>query len=150
MFSKGILSEFDFKSGLYTKLILITRRVNSASFLGPDKVVSGSDDRTVKVWDIKNMRSPLTNIQFESPINKIGISQHNLMAIPLDNRNVRVYDANGTRLCRLPRNQHDRMVTCAAFGPVSPTAPSTAVVTLVTSAFDRRICSWLLSPPDKV
>ena len=46
------------------------RPVTSALFAGSDKVVSGSDDRTVKVWDVKNMRSPLAAIRVDSSVNR--------------------------------------------------------------------------------
>ena len=36
--------------------------VTSAVFTVGDNVVSGSDDRTVKVWDLKNMRSPIATL----------------------------------------------------------------------------------------
>lgn len=120
----------------------------SASFLGQDKVISGSDDRSVKVWDLRNMRSPLTAICVEAPINKLAVSQsHNIIAIPLDNRHVRLYDINGNRVCRLPRNHHDRMVTCAAWAP--PNAPNVTQHNLFTSAFDRRVCAWTIANTEK-
>ena len=31
-------------------------------------LLSASKDRTVKVWDLRNMRAPLTNIQTDSPV----------------------------------------------------------------------------------
>ncbi|KAI1291804.1 WD repeat-containing protein 37 [Halotydeus destructor] len=118
--------------------------VTSACFIGQDKVVSGADDRTVKLWDLKNMRSPLTTIHFESPVNKLGVSPNNAhIAIPLENRNVRVYDTNGNRVCRLTRNQHERMVTCASF------VPHSAAIQLFTCAFDRKVCWWSLAPAEK-
>ncbi len=62
------------------------------------------------------MRSPLITISMESTINKLSVSQqHNLITIPLDNRNVRIFDVNGNRICRLSRDSHSRMVTCAAW-----------------------------------
>ncbi|RWS20537.1 WD repeat-containing protein 37-like protein, partial [Leptotrombidium deliense] len=133
--------------------------VTSATFLGTDKVVSGSDDRTVKVWDLKNMRSPLTSIYVEAPINKLGVSQqHNYIAIPLENRNVRLYDCNGNRICRLPRNHHERMVTCVAFAAMnaspcnamqacSPSLPYTGIQ-LFTCGFDRKVCHWSINASD--
>jgi len=39
-------------------------------FAGAEKVVSGSDDRTVKVWDLKNMRSPIATIRTDSSVNR--------------------------------------------------------------------------------
>lgn len=64
------------------------------------------------------MRSPLITISMESTINKLSVSQqHNLITIPLDNRNVRIYDINGNRICRLSRDSHSRMVTCATWLP---------------------------------
>ena len=47
--------------------------VTSAVFTVGDNVVSGSDDRTVKVWDLKNMRSPIATIRTDSAINREGL-----------------------------------------------------------------------------
>lgn len=145
---------WDFREAIHSVCVFQghSDRVNSTAFLGQDKVASGSDDRTVKVWDLKNMRSPLANIHVESPINKLGVnSQGTMMAIPLENRTVRLYDSNGTRLCRLPRSHHERMVTCVAFAPLSSSStPSPASSPfsghMFTAGFDRRVCWWSLSP----
>ncbi|KAH3797152.1 hypothetical protein DPMN_150727 [Dreissena polymorpha] len=45
--------------------------VTTAAFAGNEKVVSGSDDRTVKVWDLKNMRSPIATIRTDSSVNSV-------------------------------------------------------------------------------
>ncbi|CAF98779.1 unnamed protein product [Tetraodon nigroviridis] len=45
--------------------------VTSAVFTVGDNVVSGSDDRTVKVWDLKNMRSPIATIRTDSAVNRV-------------------------------------------------------------------------------
>lgn len=69
-----------------------TESVTSVCFTREDKVVSGSDDRSVKVWDVKNMRSPLATIRLDSPVNRLAVSPTNVIAIPHDNRHVRLYD----------------------------------------------------------
>ena len=46
------------------------RPVTTAVFASQEKVVSGSDDRTVKVWDLKNMRSPIATIRTDSSVNR--------------------------------------------------------------------------------
>ena len=51
-------------------LYLLFRPVSTAVFAGGDNLVSGSDDRTAKVWDLKNMRSPTTTIRSDSPVNR--------------------------------------------------------------------------------
>lgn len=68
-----------------------------------DKVVSGSDDRTVKVWDLRNMRSSLATIRLDAGINRLAISPGGVIAIPHDNRQIRLYDLQGQRIARLPR-----------------------------------------------
>lgn len=66
--------------------------------------MSGSDDRSVKVWDMRNMRSPLATIRSDSAVNRIAVSSTGVIAIPHDNRQVRLFDLNGQRIVRLPRS----------------------------------------------
>uniref|UniRef100_A0A8C6PNV0 WD repeat-containing protein 37 n=1 Tax=Nothobranchius furzeri TaxID=105023 RepID=A0A8C6PNV0_NOTFU len=82
-----------------------TDTVTSAVFTVGDNVVSGSDDRTVKVWDLKNMRSPIATIRTDSAVNRISVSvNQKIIALPHDNRQVRLFDMSGVRLARLPRS----------------------------------------------
>uniref|UniRef100_A0A4W3GN85 WD repeat-containing protein 37 n=1 Tax=Callorhinchus milii TaxID=7868 RepID=A0A4W3GN85_CALMI len=82
-----------------------TDTVTSAVFTVADNVVSGSDDRTVKVWDLKNMRSPIATIRTDSAVNRISVSAgQKIIALPHDNRQVRLFDMSGVRLTRLPRS----------------------------------------------
>lgn len=78
------------------------RSVTSTVLLN-DKVVSGSDDKTVKVWELRNMRSALTTIRLDSAVNRISVSNGGIIAIPHDNRHIRLFDLNGQRIARLPR-----------------------------------------------
>lgn len=50
--------------------VFVSSTVTSAVFTVGDNVVSGSDDRTVKVWDLKNMRSPIATIRTDSAVNR--------------------------------------------------------------------------------
>ena len=51
-----------------------TESVTCAAFSRTDQIVSGSDDRSVKVWDLKNMRAPVASIQTQSAVNRLDIS----------------------------------------------------------------------------
>lgn len=70
-----------------------------------NQVVSGSDDRSARIWDLRNMRTPVAMIQSGSSVNRLSVSPSSgLIAIPFDNRNVRIYDLSGNRVARLPRS----------------------------------------------
>lgn len=106
------------------------------------------------------MRSPLITISMESGINKLSVSQqHNLFTIPLDNRNVRIYDINGNRICRLSRDSHNRMVTCATwlnnqspimFDPTNTIAGNSSVASTTSNVIQQSqqsLQSQPLPPP---
>ncbi|KAF3857827.1 hypothetical protein F7725_011028 [Dissostichus mawsoni] len=107
--------------------------VTSAVFTVGDNVVSGSDDRTVKVWDLKNMRSPIATIRTDSAVNRISVSvNQKIIALPHDNRQVRLFDMSGVRLARLPRsNRQVNNTSCNLF----------------TCGFDRQAIGWNINIP---
>ncbi|XP_066156812.1 WD repeat-containing protein 37 [Euwallacea fornicatus] len=120
-----------------------TESVTSAVFAREDKVVSSSDDRSVKVWNLRNMRSPVATIRVDSAVNRLSVSASGLIAIPHDNRHIRLYDLSGVRLARLPRSSrqgHNRMVACAAW-----TEEVIGGVNLFTCGFDRRVLGWSIT-----
>lgn len=122
-----------------------TDTVTSAVFTLGDNVVSGSDDRTVKVWDLKNMRSPMATIRTDSAVNRISVSMNQkIIALPHDNRQVRLFDMSGVRLARLPRTNrqgHRRMVCCSAW------CEDSAPCNLFTCGFDRQAIGWNINIP---
>ncbi|XP_061419320.1 WD repeat-containing protein 37 isoform X2 [Lethenteron reissneri] len=117
-----------------------TDTVTSAVFASSENVVSGSDDRTVKVWDLKNMRSPIATIRTDSAVNRLSVSPtHKIIALPHDNRHVRLFDMSGVRLARLPRSNrqgHRRMVCSAVWSEENSTC------NLFTCGFDRQALGW--------
>ncbi|CAN9503522.1 unnamed protein product [Ophioblennius macclurei] len=117
-----------------------TDTVTSAVFTVGDNVVSGSDDRTVKVWDLKNMRSPIATIRTDSAVNRISVSSaQKVIALPHDNRQVRLFDMSAVRLARLPRSSrqgHQRMVCCSTW------CEDNSTCNLFTCGFDRQAIGW--------
>ena len=116
--------------------------VSSAVFVpNTDLIVSGSDDRSMKVWDLRNMRTAVASVTSDSSVNKISVSGHsNLIAVPYDNRNVRIFDLSGSRLARLARSSHQghsRMVTATAWTSEPCQRPN-----LFTCGFDRQVIGW--------
>ena len=60
-----------------------------------------------QIWDLRNMRSPLDSVRLDCGINRISVSHGNrpILAVPLDNRHLKLYDLSGSRLAQLPRRQ---------------------------------------------
>ncbi|XP_024935713.1 WD repeat-containing protein 37 isoform X2 [Cephus cinctus] len=120
-----------------------TEIVTSAVFTREDKIVSGSDDRSVKVWELRNIRSPLATIRGDSGANRLSVSSSGIVAIPHDNRQIRLFDLSGQRLARLPRTSrqgHRRMVCSVAW------AEDGGVCNLFSCGFDRLVLGWSILP----
>ncbi|EFO25027.1 WD-repeat protein 37 [Loa loa] len=113
--------------------------VTSVVFSSGEKLVSGSDDRSIKVWDLRNMRSAIVTVRLDSAVNRISISSRSVVAIPQDNRSIRLYDLNTVRLTRLPRasgQSHRRIVCCTAWADDHPNYD------LFTCGFDKQVIAW--------
>jgi len=121
--------------------------VTSAIFVNnTDFIVSGSDDRSMKVWDLRNMRAAVASVQCDSAVNKISVSPSGFLAVPFDNRNVRLFDLQCNRLARLPRSSgegHERMVCSTAWAVDGNQKPN-----LFTCGFDRQVIGWSVEPRD--
>ena len=108
------------------------------------QIVSGSDDRSVKVWDLRNMRAPVTNIQCPSAVNRIAVSPSGTICVPHDNRQVILHDLSGQKLLRLPRDSskcHHRMVTSVCWAPGGDEQWRSRA-NLFSAGFDRLAFGW--------
>ena len=98
----------------------------------------------VKVWDLRNMRAPLTNIQTDSAVNKLAISEGGMVGVPQDNRHVNIYDIAGNKLSRLPRESgkcHMRMVSSVAWAGEGDELKR-GRANLFSVGFDRLAMGW--------
>ena len=53
--------------------------MTSAVFGATDKIVSGSDDRTVKCWDMRNMTTPYVTIRCDSAVNRYVMPLYDIL-----------------------------------------------------------------------
>jgi WD40 repeat protein len=115
-----------------------TKAVNSALFLGNDRLVSSSDDGFVHIWDsLSTSCSPLISLECVSPCNRISLS-HDILAVPLDNRDIRLYSAiNGEKL-HVQRRAHTRAVQCTALVQYA----NSMEFLLASGSLDRHMHVW--------
>ncbi len=113
--------------------------MNSALFLGNDRLVSSSDDGFVHIWDSRSTScSPLISLECVSPCNRISLS-HDILAVPLDNRDIRLYSAiNGEKL-HVQRRAHTRAVQCTA---LVQCATNSMEFLLASGSLDRHMHVW--------
>lgn len=143
---------WDFRESIHSVSVFQghTESVTCAAFSRSDQIVSGSDDRSVKVWDLKNMRAPVASIQTQSAVNRLDISSTGLIAVPQDNRQIYVHDLNGHKLTRLPRDStksHHRMVSAVCWAPDSePVENWRSKANLFSAGFDRMAFGWSVKP----
>lgn len=124
-----------------------SKAVSSAAFSLKDNVISASDDHTVKIWDLHNMRYPVASIRQDCGVNRISVSHdHHVLAVPLDNRHIKLYDLGGNRLANLPhrnRKEHLRMVHSVCWShDKHMTTSSPGKCNLFSAGFDSRIIGW--------
>ena len=143
---------WDFREAIHSVSVFQghTESVTCAAFSRSDQIVSGSDDRSVKVWDLKNMRAPVASIQTQSAVNRLDISPSGLIAIPQDNRQIFVHDLNGHKLSRLPRDStksHHRMVSAVCWAPDTEQVEGWRTkANLFSAGFDRMSFGWSVKP----
>jgi len=117
----GVLRQWDMRTGSSSTAASVVHSftahedvISSVSFVGPNQLVSGSDDRTVKVWDLRAYNTPLCTIRCPARVNRIGISPlSNMIAIPMDDKPIRVHDLKGNRLVRF--HNKDKAVRSLSF-----------------------------------
>ncbi|XP_030613082.1 WD repeat-containing protein 37-like isoform X2 [Archocentrus centrarchus] len=103
-------------------------------------VVTSSRDTTFRLWDFRD-----PSIRTDSAVNRISVSANQkIIALPHDNRQVRLFDMSGVRLARLPRSNrmgHRRMVCCTAWNEENQSC------NLFTCGFDRQAIGWNINIP---
>lgn len=112
--------------------------MNSALFISNDRLVSSSDDGFVHIWDSRSTScSPLISLECVSPCNRISFS-HEILAVPLDNRDIRLYSTlNGEKL-HVQRRAHTRAVQCTTL--VQST--NSMEYLLASGSLDRHMHVW--------
>ncbi len=115
-----------------------TKSVNSSLFLSNDRLVSSSDDGFVHIWDSRSTScSPLISLECVSPCNRISLL-NDILAIPLDNRDIRLYSAvNGEKL-HVQRRAHTRAVQCTALVQCT----NSMELLLASGSLDRHMHVW--------
>ena len=103
--------------------------------------LTGGDCKSVKIWDLRNIKSPIYNIKNKSSVNRFSLSHYNTkkIAIPMDDRKTKVCNFEGERLGHLQtysKGGHKTFITSTSW--------SVDDSVIFTSSFDqvRSIIAW--------
>ncbi|EGC30281.1 hypothetical protein DICPUDRAFT_50813 [Dictyostelium purpureum] len=137
----GIVRIWDFRSsvsGCVDSIQASPESINSAIFTHDGiSIISGGEDRSVKVWDIRQSKSYKTSIRCPFGINRLSVSSHGSIAIPQDDGRISVYDVNGNRKGKM-RDQykygHKLMGTSTSW--------SFDDSVIYSAGIDRKAISW--------
>ncbi|KYQ94284.1 hypothetical protein DLAC_04584 [Tieghemostelium lacteum] len=104
-----------------------------------NNIISGGEDKTVKVWDIRQTKSCKTSIRCPFSINRLSVSPNsNIISIPQDDGRISVYDIYGHRRGKL-RDQYKYGHKSLA----SSTAWSLDDSVIYSCGFDRKVIAWI-------
>jgi WD40 repeat protein len=116
-----------------------TKSVNSALFIGGDRLASSSDDGFVHIWDSRSTSSsPLISLECISPCNRLSLF-HDILAVPLDNRDIRLYSTINGEKIYVQRRAHTRAVQCTA---LVQCAANSMEFLLASGSLDHHMHVW--------
>ena len=117
-----------------------TGRVSSVTY-SPDGryIVSGSWDKTVRVWDAET-GEPIRELPCNDDVNGIAFSPdgHHIAAA-LDDSTVRIWDSTTWEPAGSPLRGHDGGIRCIAYSPDGRR--------MVSGNWNGRICVWSTETP---
>lgn len=110
---------------------------------GATMLVTGSEDKLVKVWDLRKDKTPLYSHRCSAAVNRLSVSPSGVFAaVPLDNRHTKICELTGTRVGQLDSHEAEghRMA-------ITSTAWSADQSVVYTSSFDRyrSVLAWSFS-----
>lgn len=106
-------------------------------------LVTGSDDKMVKVWDLRKDKTPVYTHRCSAAVNRLSVSPSGAsIAVPLDNRHTKICELMGSRVGQLNSHEpegHRMAITSAVW--------SADESIVYTSSFDRyrSVLAWSFS-----
>ena len=133
----GDIITLDAITGIHTSFLLgHTERVRSLVFsLDGSFLVSGSDDRTINLWDIQTSGVIKTFHGHTSLVLSISVSpDHTMIASGSDDHTIRLWNIQTGECCHII-DRHHSSVSSVSFSPMNPKL-------LISASYDNTVCQW--------